>query len=44
LNVAPAHRWDDLPKETHALQLMLDFIEKQKKKEHGFAESLIPKA
>jgi uncharacterized protein (DUF2225 family) len=41
---APAYRWDDMLKEGHVLQLMIDLLEKQEKEERGFAESPVPKA
>jgi hypothetical protein len=39
-----AFRRDDMLKEGHVLQLMIDLLERQEKEERGFAESLIPKA
>ncbi len=39
-----AYRWDDMLKEGHVLQLMIDLLERQEKEERGCAESLIPKA
>ena len=39
-----AYRWDDILKESHVLQLMIDLLERQEKEERGRAEFLIPKA